>query len=113
MRYFRISEVECKHCGEVLLDHEFMVLMDSIRERVGEPLYINSWYRCEEWDANVGGKGNHTTGRAADIQCLSSGLRWKILDACFHLNVRRIGVHVGFVHVDIIKEKPQEVAWVY
>jgi hypothetical protein len=113
MRYFTISEIKCSHCGEVLLDIDFMTLMDALRERVGEPLNINSWYRCEDYDAEWGGKGNHTSGRAADIYCESSRLRDKILVEARQLGVRRFGIGKDYVHIDICREKPQGVTWVY
>lgn len=113
MRYFTLAEIRCQHCGTYVLDNDFMILMETLRERVGEPLSINSWYRCEEYDAEWGGKGNHTSGRAADIRCESSHLRDKILVEARKLGVRRFGIGADFVHIDICKEQPQGVTWVY
>lgn len=44
--------------------------MDEIREGYGKPININSWYRCKELNAEVGGAENskHLTGLAVDIQ---------------------------------------------
>lgn len=113
MRYFTIEEMRCKHCKQVVLDNEFMWLMEGLRERVGEPLIINSWYRCEEHDREIGGEGNHPTGRAADIYCESSRLRDLILDHARQLGVRRVGIGKDFLHIDICRDKPQGVVWVY
>lgn len=116
MRYFVESEVDCNHCGEAVFDQEFMSFMDALRERVGEPLIITSWYRCEVYDRRLGGgrsAGNHTTGRAADIYCEASHLRWKIVAAATALGAKRIGLAKNFIHVDLVEGKPQEVIWLY
>lgn len=44
--------------------------MDEIREVYGKPININSWYRCKELNAEVGGAENskHLTGLAVDIR---------------------------------------------
>ena len=44
--------------------------MDEIREGYGKPININSWYRCKELNAEVGGAENskHLTGLAVDIR---------------------------------------------
>lgn len=44
--------------------------MDEIREGYGKPININSWYRCKELNAEVGGTENskHLTGLAVDIR---------------------------------------------
>lgn len=49
----------------LLVDH----VLDPIREYVGEPIYINSGYRCGELNNLIGGKefSQHLTGRAADF----------------------------------------------
>ena len=44
--------------------------MDEIREYYGKPIYVNSWYRCKELNAVVGGeeKSKHLDGLAVDIR---------------------------------------------
>ena len=44
--------------------------MDEIREGYCKPIYVNSWYRCKELNAEVGGAENskHLTGLAVDIR---------------------------------------------
>jgi hypothetical protein len=114
MNYFKEYERRCHHCGRLNDDWQFIRKMNALRERVGEPLYISSWYRCEEHDSNIGGKGNHTTGLAVDIVCCSSHLRWKLLRALLNNETwKRIGIHPTFLHVDTVGNKPQEVIWVY
>ena len=111
--YFTYNEMKCPCCGIAISDPEFLMVMDNIREEVGKPLTINSWYRCEKHDKELGGKGAHTTGRAADIKCLTSGDRYDILRAAYGEGVKRIGVGKTFIHLDLVDDYPQEMAWVY
>lgn len=45
------------------------VLLEPVRELVGQPVKVNSGYRCPQLNAAVGGvvKSAHMDGRAADI----------------------------------------------
>lgn len=44
-------------------------VLDPLREFMGEPIYVNSGYRCEELNNKVGGVKNsqHMKGEAVDI----------------------------------------------
>ena len=46
-------------------------ILQPLRTALGKPLTINSGYRSPELNAVIGGakKSQHTTGRAADIEC--------------------------------------------
>lgn len=46
-------------------------LLEPLRNVYGEPLYINSGYRCPELNRAVGGvpTSQHTKGEAADVRC--------------------------------------------
>ena len=48
-------------------------VLEPLRERFGEPIYISSGYRCPQLNRAVGGVPNsqHTRGEAADICGLS------------------------------------------
>ena len=82
MKYFTIEELcrstvaqqrgidntptdEIKENLEYLIDN----LLDKIREDYGNPITVNSGYRCDELNEAVGGVSNsqHRTGEAADI----------------------------------------------
>ena len=45
--------------------------LDSIREKLGEPIHISSGYRCSDLNKAVGGVANsqHLYGLAADLTC--------------------------------------------
>lgn len=50
-------------------------VLDPLRESFGEPIIINSGYRCEELNRLVGGVSNsqHVFGQAADITSTDNG----------------------------------------
>ena len=69
---FKVDEFKCKcGCGENEIDQRVINMAQEIRDELGVPIRINSGYRCEKHNANVGGvKGSkHTKGFAADLSC--------------------------------------------
>ena len=80
---FKVAEFACKHCGQNLIDQRVIDMAQTIRDALGVPVRINSGYRCEIHNKNVGGvqkkfnkngklitKGsNHIYGLAADLSC--------------------------------------------
>jgi uncharacterized protein YcbK (DUF882 family) len=62
-KYFTEEEFKC-NCGlcEGLpsegIDQNLLDLLDDIRQRVGRPVYVLSGYRCDKWNAAVGGVPN-------------------------------------------------------
>ena len=69
--HFKVSEFACKHCGDNKIDQRVINMAEEIRQKLGVPVRINSGYRCETHNKNVGGvKGSkHTKGLAADLSC--------------------------------------------
>ena len=60
----------CNH--SLKIDPRLIELLEELREITGgEPLYINSGYRCPVHNASCGGVSNsqHTKGTAADVAC--------------------------------------------
>lgn len=71
-KHFRREEFACK-CGcavNGVHDHVLRAC-DMIRDALGQPVVINSGYRCEVHNTAIGGARNslHMQGRAADMQC--------------------------------------------
>jgi uncharacterized protein YcbK (DUF882 family) len=112
-KYFTKDEMQCSCCGECKMDEHFMEMLDSLRRGVGKPLTVTSGYRCPKHDAEIGGGGNHTQGRAVDLRCGSSDLRYAILRLAIELGFRRIGIAKTFLHLDLVFDKPERVAWLY
>lgn len=57
-------------------------VLDPLREWYGQPIFVNSGYRCEELNKAVGGASTsqHTKGMAADISVRSKDGNKKLFD---------------------------------
>lgn len=69
---FRVSEFACHGrgcCQKVLVDGDLVAHLQAIRDHFGQPVTVNSGYRCEIHNKAVGGAvgSRHTMGMAADI----------------------------------------------
>ena len=99
-----------------LMDREAVMLFDAIRAAVGKPLHVNSGYRTKAYNALVRKAkpdSAHTRGMAADLEALTSSLRFKIVRVALALGAKRIGVAETYVHIDADKTLPQNVLWLY
>lgn len=101
-RHFNLSEFVCScGCSTNKIEPTFVTLLDEARHRCAFAFHINSGYRCEKHNREVGSTSkNHTSGRAADIECHSSARRFTMLRTFLDLGIRRIGLYPGFIHVD-------------
>jgi len=92
-------------------------LLTELEEHMGFELNINSGYRDPGHNTDVGGvpDSEHTYDPAegADVLCLRSATRFKMLKWLFSNRVQRIGIGQTFVHVGIATDKPQDVCWHY
>lgn len=57
--------------------------MEQVRQLLGQPIHINSWYRCNALNAAVGSKptSDHVTGYAIDFTCPAYGTPDKVVKA--------------------------------
>ena len=83
MKWFKEKEFACKCCGQLPLSTgsgqaprenvKALVseVLDPVREKLGMPVVVNSGYRCEKHNKDVGGVRNsqHLRGEAADVSC--------------------------------------------
>ena len=119
--YFKDSEFDSpdapgsgKHIDPVL-----RLVCNRVREEYGRPVFINSGVRTEEHNKKVGGKKasahliKGVYGKAVDIRCNNSVLRWIILKVCVMYGIKRIGIAKNFIHIDSDKGLPKEVVWTY
>jgi len=113
MRYFKIEEFNCKETGENQMRPDFLQKIDRLREACGFPFIITSGYRSTKHSAeiNKAAGGTHTQGIAADIYCLSSIERMKIVRLAMQQGFTGIGVAKNFIHVDTRKSSP--LMWTY
>jgi len=112
MRNFKPDEFAC-HCGckESRMDALFLAQIDNARDFAGVPFCINSGKRCVKHNLAVGSTSkNHTSGKAADIECRGSQERLKILMGLIRAGFRRIGVYPTFIHADSMDDV--ECVWV-
>ncbi len=73
---FNLREFQCKCCGQVKLQHSFLVKLQGFRDTLGVPIVSNSSYRCEINNERCGGRPNsyHRLGRAVDIIVHHTGM---------------------------------------
>lgn len=117
MKNFKDSEFLCScKCGGGIekMDMDFLLRLDKIRDYAGIPLTLNSAYRCLKHNAAVGSTSdNHPKGVGADVRCLASTTRYKIIKAALKAGITRIGVHKKFIHIDTNPSEAPEVLWFY
>ena len=116
-KYFSRSEFACKcGCDRSHVEPSLVEALDRLRKDIGKPVAITSGFRCADHNRSVGGRTNsaHTKGMAADIKVGSSDYRHDVLEAIFRIGLfNRVGIAKDFVHIDLDKDKPQRVVWIY
>ena len=117
MNYFKESEFKCCSCGLGFADMDFTILsrLDIARGYADVPFKITSSIRCKSHNQEVGGKetSSHLDGLAADIFCITSYMRYRILHGLMKAGFNRFGIGKDFIHVDIDVDKPKELIWTY
>jgi uncharacterized protein YcbK (DUF882 family) len=117
VKYFNYEEFDSpdiQGSGQ-LMDSKLLKMLDQTREIYGKPIRITSGYRTEAHNRNVGGVSgsSHLKGLAVDIACIASSDRYELLYALIKVGFNRIGVAKSFIHVDIDKDKSDNVIWTY
>jgi len=97
------------------MDHDLLIMIDKAREIYGKPMHVTSGYRTEDHNRKVGGvdSSSHLKGLAIDVACVRSNDRFEMLTALIEVGFNRIGVASTFIHIDIDKNKSQNVIWTY
>ena len=113
MRYFKLSEFDCKHTGKNNMQTGFLDKLDDLRHRCGFPFTITSGYRdsTHPVEAKKSKPGTHAQGIAADIRVADGSQAYILMREAFALGFNGVALGNGFVHVDIRKTTP--VSWVY
>lgn len=111
-KYFKYSEFDSPDApgsGEKFMNKDFIYKLDKARGLAGMPFTINSGYRTEDHNLEVGGVLNsaHTLGLAADISTKTEDIKKKIALALYNAGFVRLGFAKTFIHVDDDKLKPQ------
>lgn len=109
------------------MDISFLRRLDEVRHLCGFPFTIDRGggfrtlaYNKELYDRLVRREGRkriddsaHTRGFAADIACLESWQRYKIIKISLDHGITRIGIGDNFLHLDTDPLKPPYVIWTY
>lgn len=106
---FTVAEFACHGngcCGTVLIDDQLVKYLQKIRDRFGNPVVINSGYRCPVHNKAVGGASGsyHTKGMAADI-AVKGVAPADVAKYAESIGIKGIGLYETekdgyFVHVD-------------
>lgn len=117
IKYFKRSEFACK-CGKYCdgfpaeIDLNAVKIYDTIRERIGKPIHVNSGLRCKTHNANVGGAvaSQHLNGNAADLGCPEGTTPAEMAAIAEELlpNTGGIGIYTWGIHVD---NRPVKSRW--
>lgn len=103
-RYFRAREFQTGSCNIVIVSNMLLRVLDTLRDKIGEPIYINSGYRTPEHNKAVGGStlSYHMYGMAADIRAKTKtpAELYKLLDEMMD-GWGGLQLHKTFVHVDV------------
>jgi hypothetical protein len=115
-KYFKREDFSCRcGCGVNNVSAELVAVLDRIRELANIPLRITSGSRCKKHNGAVGGNADsaHLKGLAADIAINGSHERYLAAKSAIIAGVERLGIGSGLIHLDIDKDKPAQVIWLY
>lgn len=119
IKFFKKAEFDCSHSGNNLMEHNFMMKLDMLRQMINRPLVISSGYRAETHPVEAKKKkaGMHTKGIACDI--LANHFHaLEIIRIALELKFTGIGVNQKgdyskrFIHLDT-RETPSPILWSY
>lgn len=105
-QHFKLKEFACPCCGTVKLDSNLLLRLEGLREKIREPIIVNSGYRCSKHNWQVGGeeKSYHLQGLAVDIRVYGYSPE-KLAQIGESLGFTGIGIYKNFVHLDLRKGK--------
>ena len=114
-KHFSIKEFECKCCNKQVMNQDFMITLELLREELEIPMIVTSGYRCERHNKAVGGssRSQHLIGRAADISTvgMTSDILYTLISSAIDWDFRGIGIGRNFIHID--NRKRGKKLWVY
>lgn len=86
-----------------------MEYLNKVREEFGEPIYVNSGYRCKALNEAVGGSKNsyHMTGLAVDLRWNPKLFDFMMSNCHFDKLIREKSKKTFWIHVQL-KRNPEE-----
>lgn len=113
---FSKEEFDCKHTGTNEMKHEFMRVLQAIRDEYG-PMKVTSGFRHPTHPVEARKKhanGEHTKGMCADVACNSGAERYRLVTLALKHGITRIGIAKTFVHLGLgAPGLPNNVIWEY
>ena len=102
MPHFTAKEFACKHCGIRKVSGNLLYKLELLRKELNSPIYINSGYRCEHHNKEVGGAkySQHQLGRAADIRVKGYTPK-QVAQSAKKIGFSFIKIYKYHVHVDV------------
>ena len=95
---------KCGKCPASLIDDTLTSLLQKLRDKLENPIHINSGYRCPTYNKACGGtsNSNHTKGMAADIKSggKSTDQIVKLAEEVGFKGIIQYTGNKNFVHVD-------------
>ena len=115
LRYFKLSDFDCKETGENRMDKDFLLKLDELRHVCGFPFIITSGFRSHKHSAEVkkSTPGTHNKGIAVDILVTDAQKRYILIKNAIALGFTGIGVQKTFIHVDTRGGLSNPVVWPY
>lgn len=98
IKYFQPDEFDSKDqpgSGFKMMQPDFLVKLDAVRDEAGIPFIITSGYRSGYWNEKVGGvkSSEHMIGYAADINFTTPKEAMIIINAAKKIGFVRIGLY--------------------
>lgn len=114
-KHFRVREFACKDgCKFVLISRVLVEILEGLREKIGEEIYINSGFRTPTHNKAVQGKilSYHQYGMAADIRAKTKkpAELYKLLDEMMK-GWGGLQLHDTFVHIDTRDKEWRDKLW--
>ena len=121
---FSKLEFQCPcSCGADKISPVLIEKLQKVRNIIGTSIIITSGVRCEFYNTSIKASMNsshipdgYEIGNAVDIACSHSQHRYELVEVAQKF-FKRIGIagegKGNFVHLDVDKEKVQEVMWFY
>jgi len=135
--YFSIDELVCEHVYNkygakawMFFDTELLIMLDTIRDRIGKPIYVNDWMvhgkysqrglRCLKCEivqdkimSNEMYMSAHCLGKAANFDVeglLAEEVRqWIVKNANWWPYHIRLEANVNWVHLDVYDQSENKV----
>jgi len=114
--YYTLNDFMCKcGCNQVHIQTKLLAKLDALTALLGYKPTINSAYRCEPHNKEVGGKPNsaHLKGYAVDLGTKNSTEKYHLIKNALKVGFNRIGIARTFIHIDCDPSKPSNVIWIY